>query len=612
MCGIIAFISQNQECIQYLLNGLTILQNRGYDSAGICTINDNNQFINTKFASTQSYTSIEKLKENEDKHKNHKIGIAHTRWATHGPKTDYNAHPHIDFHNKLALVHNGIIENYKEIKQKLINHGYTFKSDTDTEVIANLISYHLEKYNKLDAIKHSMNELQGTWGVIIIFNDEPNHLYICKNGSPLLVTYNDNFAIVASESSAFSQYSNQYITLKDNEIIRLGINKYEHLIDYEMKKIENVEEIKLSPDPYPHWMLKEISEQDNIVLRAMNMGGRILDDYNIKLGGLLNHRDELLRIDNLIIIASGTSYHAGLLGAKYFRYLKCFNTVNVIDSAEFVSSDIPMRNAGILVISQSGETKDLHMALETAKANNCFVMGVVNVVGSLIARESDCGIYLNAGREVAVASTKAFTSQVVVLLLISLWFSQHKDDNLRNKRGQIISDLRNLSINFKTLIQNMSKIITNELIDYLSKMEHMFILGRGNAYPIACEGALKIKEIAYLHAEGYAGGALKHGPFALIEEGMPIVLIILDDEYQDKMKSACEEVKARGAYTIVITDIEDYSKEDCDYLIHIPNDGYLTSILSVVPIQYISYKIALKKGHNPDFPKNLSKTITVL
>lgn len=610
MCGIIAFLSQNQKAIDYLLNGLIILQNRGYDSAGICTLNNDNKLINTKFASTNTSSSISLLQKNIDFHNNNTIGIAHTRWATHGPKTDNNAHPHIDYNNRLSLVHNGIIENYKELRQKLMGYGYIFKSDTDTEVIVNLISYYLDNNPILDAINLAINELHGTWGIAILYRDDPEHLYICKKGSPLLVAYGDDFTIVASESSAFSQYTNQYIILQDNEIIKLGTKM--DTLDYEFKMVEDIEEIKLTPDPYSHWMLKEISEQNNTSFRAMNMGGRIYNDYDVRLGGLLNHRDELLKINNLIIIASGTSYHSGLLGVKYFRSLKCFNNVNIIDAGEFSQNDIPSNNTGILVISQSGETKDVHCALELAKVRDIIVIGIVNVVGSLISRESDCGIYLNAGREVAVASTKAFTSQVVVLMLVALWFSQYKNLDSKHKRFQIISELRNLSLKFKTLINELPSIIDNRVIDFLKDKEHMFILGRGNAYPIACEGSLKIKEISYIHAEGYAGGALKHGPFALIEEGVPIVLIILDDEYRDKMQSACEEVKARGAYTIVITDIKNYNKDDCNYLIKIPNNGYMTSLLSIVPLQYLSYRLALAKGHNPDFPRNLSKTISVL
>lgn len=611
MCGIIAYLSENQEAIQYLINGLIILQNRGYDSSGICTLDKNNQLITTKYASTDKESAIKMLEKNNDIHKNHNIGIAHTRWATHGPKTDYNAHPHIDCKNRISLVHNGIIENYKELKKMLLENNFTFSSDTDSEVIANLISYYLDKYDILEALNKTMNKLQGTWGLAILYNQDPNHLYICKNGSPLLVAYDDNFVIVASESSAFSQHTNKYIVLRDNEIIKLGANSKDQLIDYEYKTIENVEDIKLTPDPYPHWMLKEIFEQPETALRSTNMGGRILDNYNVKLGGLMNHKNDLIKIKNLLIVASGTSYHAGLLGAKYFRNLKCFNTVSVIDAAEFVENDIPEDYPGMIVLSQSGETRDVYSVIKIAKKCNIIIIGVVNVVGSLIARESDCGVYLNAGREVAVASTKAFTSQVIILALISVWFSQNKNESMKNRQKMMIDDIRNLSLKFTEIIKNISQIVPDKLILKLKDKQHMFILGRGLAHPIACEGALKIKEISYIHAEGYPGGALKHGPFALIEKGTPIIMIILDDEYSNKMHSAAEEVKARGAYVIAITNLKLSNKSVYDEIITIPDCGVMTSLLTVLPMQYMSYKLSLALNYNPDYPRNLSKTVVV-
>jgi len=609
MCGIIAFLSKNREAAQYLFNGLTILQNRGYDSAGICTINKNQEFINTKYASNGT-NALETLKKNIYHHKNNTIGIAHTRWATHGSKTDYNAHPHIDCNNRISLVHNGIIENYKELKNFLIKNGMTFRSDTDSEVVANLISYYLNKYDILSSINKAINKLQGTWGIAIIDNKNPYNMYLCKKGSPLLVAYDDDFTIVASESSAFSQYTNRYIILRDNEIVKLGIEKDEQLIDYEFKTVEEVEEIKLTPDPYPHWMLKEIFEQPNTALRAISMGGRIYDNYNVKLGGLMTHKDELIGIKNLLIVASGTSLHAGMMGMKFFKYLKCFNTVSIIDASEFVASDIPEDNPGMIVLSQSGETRDVHDAMEIAKINNIIIIGVVNIVGSLISRESDCGVYLNAGREVAVASTKSFTSQVIVLALMSAWFSQQKAKEVKHKCEVIIKNIRNISLNFTDIVRNINKLISDDLVDKLKDKKSLFVLGRGFSYPIACEAALKIKEIAYIHAEGYPGGALKHGPFALLEKDMPVILYIFDDEYADKMQSAVEEVKARGAYTIVITNNKKYDRTHYDYCIQIPECGILTSLLGIMPIQYLSYKIALVNNYNPDFPKNLAKTVT--
>lgn len=614
MCGIIAYLSKNKSAIDYLINGLIILQNRGYDSAGICTINQYNRLVNTKFASDPTHSAIDKLKEYLHLHQSNSIGIAHTRWATHGAKTDNNAHPHIDSKNRIALVHNGIIENYKELKDFLIKNNFTFSSETDTEVIVNLISYYLDnpKYGIWDAINKAITKLQGTWGIAIIYKDDPNNIYICKKGSPLLVAYDNDFTIIASEASAFSRYTSKYIVLRDNEIIKLGTDKYDQLIDYEFKTVEELDNVELTPQPYPHWMLKEIFEQPTTALRAISMGGRIYDESSVKLGGLSNHKETLLKLKNLIIVASGTSYHAGLIGAKFFRYLRCFNSVRVIDASEFVIEDIPPLDepTGMIVLSQSGETKDVHSVMELAKTQDIIIIGIVNVVGSLIARESDCGIYLNAGREVAVASTKSFTSQVIVLALVAIWFSQNWHKELKQKRIMFIDSLRNLAFNFGEIIKHISTKINDNVIQYLKDKKSMYIMGTGFAYPIACEGALKIKEIAYIHAEGYSGAALKHGPFALIEQGFPIIMIILNDEYKDRMMSTAEQIKARGAYIIVITNIPKLNRQLFNEIIMIPDNGIMTALLAILPMQYISYKIAVEMKYSPDMPKNLAKSVT--
>lgn len=613
MCGIIAYLSKNHSAIQYLLEGLTILQNRGYDSAGVATITSENKIINTKFASETKKLALESLKLNSDIHKNNNIGIAHTRWATHGAKTDYNAHPHQDYQNRLALVHNGIIENYSEIKQFLQNKNIPFQSDTDTEVVSNLISYYLDhKHNTnhdiMTAIEKAFGRLEGTWGIAMIFAQDPDHLYLCKKGSPLLLAFNDNFVMVASESTAFSKYTKQYIALKDNEIVKIGLHN--RPIFDEFHQIQH-QAIQLTPDPYPHWMLKEIFEQKETALRAINMGGRIQDDYHIRLGGLQNSKNTLLQIHNLLILACGTSKHSALIGARFFRQLQCFNTVQVIDAAEFIFDDIPKNNPGILVISQSGETKDVHEALELAKNHNITVIGIVNVVGSLIARDSDCGIYLNAGREVSVASTKAFTSQVIVLSLMALWFSQIRNDDLRVKRFHMIRDIHNLSINIEKLLEfiHNNSLFSNTLIDNLKLHQHMFILGKNLGEPIAYEGALKIKEVSYIHAEGFPSGSLKHGPFALIDHNTPIILLAFDDEEFNKIHVAAEEVKARGAFVILITclQIHDCQKHVYHEIIKIEDNGKLTCLLGMIVLQYLAYKLSTENGINPDYPKNLAK-----
>ena len=615
MCGIIAFLSQNQKAINYLLRGLTILQNRGYDSAGICTLSEKQKLVLAKYASFQKINALELLQQDSDIFKDHHLGIGHTRWATHGPKTDINAHPHTDSRQRLALVHNGIIENYKKHKQFLTQKGYQFKSETDTEVIAYLIGYHLDNGMEiLDAIKKTIGQLEGTWGIAIIYQGTPHKIYLCKKGSPLLVGYEDNFIMVASEYAAISNYVNRYAILKDNEIITLSMeNASQELINYEIKEVSQNDQIEMSPDPYPHWMIKEIEEQQHSSLRAMNMGGRFYDNYSVKLGGLNEHRDELLEIKHLLIVACGTSYHAGLLGAKFFRLLECFISVQVIDASEFDKDDIPNDTGiGMLVLSQSGETKDVHRAMQIGRKHNLFMIGIVNVVGSLITRETDCGVYLNAGREVAVASTKSFTSQVIVLVLIAIWFSQQQIQKFKTKRGELIAELNNLPINFGKVFNSLDKVIDPGLIDYLSQKDHIFILGKNFAEPICYEAALKIKEISYIHAEGYPGGALKHGPFALLEKGTPIFICIFNDEHVAKMDIVAEEVKSRGAYVILVSDNPKYNDDLYHNFIQIPNNGYLTSLLGIVPFQYLCYKIGIQNGHNPDFPKNLAKCVTTL
>lgn len=621
MCGISAFLSKNANAFPYLLEALTILQNRGYDSAGICTIDENNNLINTKFASTSKKNAIELLQSDsiECAHKGNFIGIAHTRWATHGSKTDNNAHPHLDSKERVAIVHNGIIENYKTLKNFLAKEGYAFKSETDTEVIANLISYYLDQGKDCiwDAINLAVRRLEGTWGIAILYKEDPDHLYLCKKGSPLLVAHDpNNFTIIASESSVFQKYINRYIVLRDNEIIRVGMDCNENFIDYEYQDIVDAENIETTPHPYPHWMLKEIFEQPSSILRAMSMGGRIYDDYTVKLGGINSQKDSLLGIENLLIVACGTSYHAALLGVKYFNSLKCFNTVQAIDASEFTLNDIPREKFGMIVLSQSGETKDVHRAMELAREKNMIIIGIVNTVGSLIARDTDCGVYLNAGRETAVASTKSFTSQVVVLILMALWFAQNKEGNgLKIKRFQLIRELRNLSLNFTNIINNISIGVPDNMIRFLRKASNIFILGKHLSYPIALEAALKIKEVSYIHAEGYSASSLKHGTFALIEKGTPIIFIINDDEYAERMHSAAEEVKARGAVNIFITNLDKkrINEKIYDYLIKIPGtgNGYLTTLLAILPLQYIAYKLAVELGYNPDFPRNLAKVVTV-
>ena len=610
MCGIIAILAlENPDIVKLLLDGLIQLQNRGYDSAGICTLNE--EFSILKYASTNDQDSIKKLIDEKSKIKNSNIGIGHTRWATHGGKTDFNSHPHISYNNKIALVHNGIIENYKELKSFLIEKGIVFKSQTDTEVIVNLLAYNHEnsKQSFVESIKKTIDMLRGTWGLAIINIEEKNKLYCLKHGSPLLVSKNDDVVLIASEQSGFNGLTNNYFTLESNDICvieildnKININTN---INYKFEKTIK-DNFDLTPEPYSHWTIKEINEQFESSLRAISLGGRLLSSNEVKLGGLIENIEILKRIENLIFLGCGTSYHAALCGINYFKDLCNFNTVQVIDGAEFNHYDIPkIGNTAVVLLSQSGETKDLHRCIKIANDNDLFMIGIINVVDSMIAREVHCGCYLNAGREVGVASTKSFTSQVIIMSMIAVWFSQIHQTNI-NKRSNYIKCLRSLPYDIKKTIK-ISEKNKDVLINILNK-DNLFILGKGQAEAIAKEASLKIKEITYIHSEGYSGSALKHGPFALLDKNVPVVLIAPYNQYYSKMNNAYEEIKSRNSPIVFVTD-----DEKCDYKnkIIIPKNKIFVDLLSVIPLQIASYYISLKRKINPDMPRNLAKCVTV-
>ncbi len=606
MCGIIGAVG-DENTVSVLLDGLSILESRGYDSAGIATISDANTLTITKFASVQTSDAINHLREHRDKHAGHRIGIGHTRWATHGGKTDQNAHPHTDAKGRIALVHNGVIENANALRSELQTLGITFRSETDTEVIAQLIGRYLDEGQELvDAIKKSLTRLEGTWGIAVIATDSPDRIIAARNGSPLVVGIANGKMYVASEPAAFGNQTREFIALQNGEVAIVKPNG--HTLD--VSRIEHApdETIDISPAPHPHWTIKEILEQPEAIARTLNHGARILDDVRVKLGGLEQNAERLLSIKHLIIAACGTSYNAGLYGGLAMRALKAFDTVQVVDASELTLHHFPRENAGLLVITQSGETKDVHRALHMAEELNVPTFSVVNAVGSLIARTTKCGVYLNAGREHAVASTKAFTTQVAALELIATWFSQQRGTE-EERRRKIIEELRRLATNVRTTFQTRDacKTVAHSLIE----AEHCFVLGKGAGEPIAREGALKIKEITYLHAEGYPGGALKHGPFALIQEGTPVIMIILDDAHAQLMRTAAEEVRARGARTIIITDEPKLAEHIAHETIVIPKGGVLTGLLATIPFQLIAYEMAVAKGIDPDRPRNLAKAVTV-
>jgi glucosamine--fructose-6-phosphate aminotransferase (isomerizing) len=617
MCGIVACISK-EECSTILYDGLVQLKNRGYDSVGICTINNKQQFVVNKYASIKNIDIYNKLQEQLYHHEKAMIGIAHTRWATHGAKTDTNSHPHVSMCGKFMLVHNGIIENYKNLKQMLIDEKYVFQSHTDTEVIVQLLSFLYAKHKAInnnititECIEEMLCMLEGTWGLVILFIDEPETLYCVRHGSPLLVGYDDNIAIVVSEKSGFCNRIKKYIVLNNLDICKIintniGI-KIDTKVEYFIKNVDNIK-YDLSPEPYTHWTLKEIYEQPQAALQAINMGGRIINNDKVKLGGLDKNVEQLKKIDNLILLGCGSSYFSGQYGLHFFKDLCNFNTVQLFDGAEFNDKDIPKHGkTALLLISQSGETKDLHRCIEIGKDQNLLMIGLVNVVDSLIAREVDCGCYLNAGREVAVASTKAFTSQIILLSMIAIWFSQTKNIN-KLKRETYINDITQLHYNIQSTLQMNDNSVEILVEKIFSKCENCFLLGKCKSEAVAKEGALKIKEITYIHSEGYSTSSLKHGPFALLNQHFPVIIIAPNDRNYSKAENAYEEIKSRNAPIIFITDKIDQDKEN---VIYVPENKTFRDFLCVIPLQLLAYKIAIQRGINPDVPKNLAKVVTV-
>lgn len=611
MCGIFGILSLNNINIsKTIIDGLTQLQNRGYDSSGLCFQNNNILEIH-KYATNENVSSIQKLNQLQLNAFSN-IGMGHNRWATHGPKTDINAHPHISNDKNFAIVHNGIIENFKQLKDFLIQQGFTFYSQTDTEVIVNLIQYYYEKEKDVFVtIQKTISMLQGTYGIIIMTLHESNKLYCVRNGSPLLLGQNDDCVIVTSEQSGFCNTMNNYIILQNDDICIIERNKEDISVkthnDYIRKKVNNLNE-QLTPYPFDHWTLKEIHEQPTAVMNAINKGGRIKSKCEVKLGGLECHLEALKEINNIIILGCGTSYFSGQYAMHYFKHLCNFNTVQLFDGAEFDAHDIPKSGkTAVILISQSGETKDLHRCIEITKDNDLFTIGIINVVDSLIAREVNCGIYCNAGKEVGVASTKSFVSQVVCLSMCAIWFSQVQCVNSL-KRTKMISDLHNLHRDVEKTIECVKSVIC-EISNELKDCSNMFLLGKGTDEAIAKEGSLKIKEISYIHAEGYSASSLKHGPFALLEEGFPVILINLSGN-DAKMENCLQEVKSRHAKTLYISNTTEDNTE-CDYFVCIPKNETYSSLLGVIPIQLLAYFISIKKGLNPDTPKNLAKVVTV-
>ena len=627
-CGIAGVVGGSGDAREFLLEGLTILKNRGYDSAGIATMKPGSSegLVVTKYASVgEKADGLETVREQSQKNKGHSIGIAHTRWATHGGKTDENAHPHVDSSGKIALVHNGTLNNANELRRELQSRGHKFTSQTDTEVIAKLIGeiYEKEGCSVKEATEKAMSSCDGTWGLGIMCTDAPDELVVACNGSPLVIGIGTDRMFIASETSAFNRYTKNFISMKDGEIGVLHADGT--TLDLGRMQVAPEQEIKLSPAPYSHWTLKECYEQPEAIGRALGFGGRLMAD-KITLGGLEKMSTKLAGIDFLTLCACGTSLNASRYAEKLMKHLGSFDVVHSMDAAEIEPSDFPhdasaAAKSAFLVVSQSGETKDVARVVSAAQEKDVSVISVVNAVGSLIARMTKLGVYCNAGRENAVASTKAFTTQVTVLSLIALWFRELKDrvngTNVASAEGDNLREaLMRLPICFGMALKTRDQC--KQIAERLNGKDHCFVLGKGYGEPVAMEGALKIKEMCYLHAEGYSGGALKHGPFALIESdengkkgATPIIMLIFDDDHAHHMRTAAEEVKARGADVIIITDKKSLAEGLDENPLVIPSNGPLTALGAVLPIQLLAFELAMLRGINPDTPRNLAKAVTV-
>jgi glucosamine--fructose-6-phosphate aminotransferase (isomerizing) len=619
MCGIIAGISE--DICEILIEGLKQLQNRGYDSAGITLLNNKtNEFLTRKKASTATVSALDYLENSSSGI--HNLGIAHTRWATHGPKTDINSHPHESYDGQFVLVHNGIIENYKEIRGILERNNIQNISETDSECIVNLLALYYSQQESSEksvvgAIQKTINMMTGTWGLVIMARDKPDTLFSTRQGSPLLVGHSDNSVIITSEQSGFAGRIQNYFILKNRDICSTmrredGTIKIETTTTekYESKTVTG-DATELSPAPFSHWMLKEIHEQPESIRRVIKQGSRLLDNDKVHLGGLNDNIEFLRNVDHLVLLGCGTSLNAAKFAISYFKTLCSFVSVSWKDGADFSVDDVSHHGTtALILLSQSGETKDLHRCIEIANNHNLFTIGIVNVIDSLIAREVECGCYLHAGREVAVASTKSFTSQCILLTMVAVWFSQVQEPKVRKnlQRKHIICDIRKLASDVETIIETSKKQIPN-LTRYFMDYPSCFVLGKGRSEAVAHEASLKIKEISYIHAEGYSTSSLKHGPFALLYEGFPVIMIMPKDEHHAKAQNAYEEVASRHAKIISIGDYAIEGKSETH--ITLPENKTFASLLGIIPIQLLSYELAKDKGYNPDMPRNLAKVVTV-
>jgi glucosamine--fructose-6-phosphate aminotransferase (isomerizing) len=611
MCGIVGYIG-SRDAWPVVLNGLKRLEYRGYDSAGIAIINNVgfNVYKKTgKVACLEAHTA--------DKDKSGHVAIGHTRWATHGAPSDANSHPHSSNDNRLHIIHNGIIENYLILKEELLARGHTFKSETDTEILIHLIEeiQNIEQTDLLEAVRLALNTVIGAYAIVILDRENPDQLIAARKGSPLVIGVGHGEYFIASDATPIIEYTKNVVYLKDNEIVRvkpsgLLIKKLDNVVQTPLIQELELKLESLEKGGFEHFMMKEIFEQPRSIRDCMR--GRIFPlEGKVELGGIKQYTDKLKNAERIIIIACGTSWHAGLTGEYLIEEYGRIK-VEVEYASEFrYRNPIITDKDIVMAVSQSGETADTLAAIEIAKERGATILGICNVVGASIPRVTDAGVYTHAGPEIGVASTKAFTAQVTVLTLIALYIAQHKGTLTPGRLTNLLTELDTIPDKIQTLLQD------NELIEDIAckikNAPNCLFLGRGFGFPVALEGALKLKEISYIHAEGYPAAEMKHGPIALIDEQMPVIFIATKNSSYEKVISNIQEVKARKGIVIAIVTRGDVKvKNMADYCIEIPDaDEAFLPLLATIPLQLLSYHIAVKRGCNVDQPRNLAKSVTV-
>lgn len=613
MCGIVGYIGTQQAC-PILLKGLHRLEYRGYDSAGVSMINNSGEL--NVFKAKGKVADLEAFLT--DKDISGTIGIAHTRWATHGVPCQANAHPHFSSSGVLSLIHNGIIENYASLKSKLIEKGYTFASETDTEVLVQLIEYYKLKYNSnlLMAVRRALTQVIGAYAIAVIDRENPDEIIAARKSSPLAVGLGDGEYFLASDATPLIEYTHKVVYLEDGEIAIINRHEGVHFMTIQGKEVDHeISEINLDlgaieKGGYDHFMLKEIFEQPDCLYNCMS--GRINSDgTDVRFSSITDFGDKIINARRFIIVACGTSWHAGLIGKCLIENF-CRIPVEVAYASEFRYSN-PVINEGdvVIAISQSGETADTLAAIELARERGAFVYGIVNSVGSSIARNTQAGSYIHVGPEIGVASTKAFTGQVTVLAMLALCIAKERKTISQEELSASLKELLRIPDKIREVLEQ------NDIIASLSRTftyAHNFIyLGRGYNFPVALEGALKLKEISYIHAEGYPAAEMKHGPIALIDAEMPVVVVATNKKLYEKILSNIQEIKARqGRVIAIVVKGDETISKVVDYVIELPETTeFLYPLLASIPLQLLAYHIAVCKGKDVDQPRNLAKSVTV-